>query len=297
MTEILYWGGRASVLAATAILTWGLMGFARDAPRLDAAARKRRAQAFADKPLLRFVWPFVRAVAGILSRFELRESRPRLETVLRHAGRPLGMLPEELLAIQVLLAVLLPGALVWLSVTLTGQIYPILLLAAPIAFMMPVSRLREQVRLRTEELERRLPYALDLIIVCVEAGVGLEDAISRMIEASEPEHPLTQEFRLLRRELEFFDVPRALARMAQRVPSDDLDRLVDAIIEGERQGTPYQHVLVSARDMIRRRQSTRIEKQASRAPSLMLVPTLFIFLSVLLILVGGMILKSQQQQF
>lgn len=294
MSDILYWSSWLAVPLATAMLMSGLLAFERDAPPLDDTAARRRAEAFARRPLLRLLWPFVRAVAGIVSRFELAELRPRLEKVLRHANQPLGLLVDELLAIQVLLALLVPTGMMAVARGVFGVWYPALLVFAPLAFFVPVSRLREQVRVRTEEIERRLPYALDVIIVCVEAGVGFEEAVARMIEASEPDHPLTEEFGLLRQELEFFDMQRALARMAERVPSDDLDRLVDAIIEGERQGTPYQRVLVNARDMIRRRQSTRIEKAASRAPTLMLLPTLFIMLSVLMILVGGVLLNATE---
>lgn len=293
MQEMLYWGGRISLTVAAALAMWGLLTFERDAPRLDETAARRRREALAESLVLRAVWPIVRAVAGLVARLELRETRPRLATLLRHAGQPLGMLVDELIALQVVLAVVVPGVLALLSFLALGMVHPLVLCLAPVAFMMPVSRLRAEVQERTGEIERRLPYALDVIIVCVEAGVGFEDAVSRMIAASEPDHPLTEEFTLLRQELEFFDVTRALGRLAERVPSQDLDRLVDAIVEGERQGTPYQKVLINARDMIRRRQSTRIEKAASRAPTLMLVPTLFIFASVLLILVGGMILGSR----
>lgn len=293
MPDLLSWGGRLSIAAAAVTLLWWLLSFERDAPPLDDTAVRRRREAFARHPLLRLGWPLVRAVAGIVRRLPLRETRPRLEKLLRHAGHPLGMTPEELIGAQLVLAVAIPVLVSLFSVLAVGEWYPYILALAPVAFLMPVNRLQEYVRNRVTEIERRLPYALDLIIVCVEAGVGFEDAVTRMIQSSEPAHPLTEEFSLLRRELEFFDVQRALARLAERVPSDDLDRLVDAIIEGERQGTPYQRVLINARDMIRRRQSTQIEKAASRAPTLMLVPTLFIFAAVLLILVGGMILGSQ----
>ena len=294
MTDLLATGGQLSTALAVAVFALGLWILSRFAPEPTALAAKRRREALQNSLFFALTLPFIQAVGVLISPLPLHATRARHQTLLRHSGYPGGLLPNELIAIQCLLSVTLP--------LIAGVAYESVFerwshwvwLGLPVGFLMPPARLEDRIRKRVEAIERRLPYALDLIIVCAEAGCSFEDAVFRIVDASQDRDALTEELRIMRQELELVDLRSALHHFAERVPSGEVARLIHAILEGERQGTPYKDVLAMARDMMRTRQSTRIEKQAARAQQLLVIPTLLITGAVLVMLIGGMILRSCQ---
>lgn len=256
------------------------------------SARVRREAAIERAPVLRWVLPFVTALGGWYADRPLAEARARLDRRLIHAGLPAGLSADEWMALRWVSAgalTIVAGAL-WLLAF--GRLDPWFLLAGPIGYRLPDERLRDVIERRVEAIEKQLPHTLDLFIVCLEAGLSLEEAIAHSVPDDGPRDPLTEELALLVREMEFHDFETALSRLAERVPSIEFGRLVDTITESERQGTPYGAALCAVRDGLRRRQSARVEKAAARAVSAMLLPTVLIFASVLLVLGGGMALRT-----
>jgi tight adherence protein C len=294
MTHFLASSGQLSTALAVAAFAAMLWLLARLAPEPTALAAKRRREAIADSVFFALTLPFVQAVGVMVSPLPIDRTRARYQALLRHSGYPGGIFPNELVAIQCLCAVVLPVIIGFAFESVFDRWSHWVWLSVPVGFLMPPARLEDRIRKRVEAIERRLPYALDLIIVCAEAGCSFEDAVFRIVDATQDRDPLSEELRIMRQELELVDLRSALHHFSERVPSTEVGRLIHAILEGERQGTPYKDVLGMARDMMRTRQSTRIEKQAARAQQLLIIPTLLITGAVLVMLIGGMILRSCQ---
>jgi tight adherence protein C len=294
MTDFLASTGQLTVALAVAAFMLLLWLLARMAPEPTALPARRRKEALSESLVFRLTLPFIQAVGVLVAPLPLEATRARYQALLRHSGYPGGLFPNELIAIQILSAIVLPLLLGYVYESVFDRWNHLVWLGALVGYFMPPSRLEDRIRVRVEAIERRLPYALDLIIVCAEAGCSFEDAVFRIVDATQDKDPLSEELRIMRQELELVDLRSALHHFAERVPSGEVTRLTHAILEGERQGTPYKDVLAMARDMMRTRQSTRIEKQAARAQQLLVIPTLLITGAVLVMLIGGMILRSCQ---
>lgn len=294
MMELLDTLGSGATFIGVALLGLVLISLQREAVVPIGMAANRRREACKKSMLFRLCVPMMQALSVPVSWLPLKRQRDSIRVKLIYAGQPGGVTPDELMALGVMVAVALPVIFGLISFKVLGHVHPAVFIAAPIGLRLPVSRVTDRVTKRVEAIERRLPYALDLIIVCAEAGSGLEDAVGRMVDASGVIDPLTEEFAHFRQEAEMMGLRRSLRALADRVPSMELRRLVESIMEGEDQGTPYRQILITSRDMIRTRQSARIEKQASRAAQLIIIPTMMIFCAVALMLVGGMLLRACQ---
>jgi tight adherence protein C len=145
-------------------------------------------------------------------------------------------------------------------------------------------------------INRALPFSMDLLVLTMEAGSSFQEAIE-ILTSSDPAGPMAQE-------LTYFLLavrhgkPRknALAEMAERVRSDDLTPVVDAINTGEDLGTPVGRILRIQAEGIRAARSQRAEKLAAQASSKILFPTLLIMVAVLLMLMGPVIIKAVRGQ-
>jgi tight adherence protein C len=149
------------------------------------------------------------------------------------------------------------------------------LVLAVLGFFLPDFWLRNRIKARQREVVNALPDILDLLMVCVEAGLGFDAAIARVAE--EPENrksPLHQE--LLRMHLEIrAGRPRqeALRALGERTGVEEVKAMVGAFIQTERLGTPLGKTLRIHADSARVQRRHRAEERAHLAPLKMLFPT------------------------
>lgn len=155
-----------------------------------------------------------------------------------------------------------------------------------VGYYLPDLWLRGQVNQRRDQIQRSLPDAIDLLTISVEAGLGFDAALSRVVEKSD--NTLTREFGRVISEMRVGVARRdALRALVERTGVDDLATFVTAIIQAEQLGASIASVLrIQAGEMrIRRRQ--RAEVLAHQAPIKMLFPMAFLILPSIFVVVLG----------
>ena len=187
-----------------------------------------------------------------------------------------------LLGAKVGLAVL-GGAGYFLYTVLVLRVVPaprllaISLILAVVGFFLPDFWLHNRIKTRKRNIVHALPDVLDMLMVCVEAGMGFDAAVARVAEQPERRHsPLHQD--MLRMHLEVrAGRPRAEALRAfgERTGTDEIKSMVTAFVQTEKLGTPLGKTLRVHADSARVQRRHRAEERAHLAPLKMLFPTVF----------------------
>lgn len=147
---------------------------------------------------------------------------------------------------------------------------------------------------RRESFLRSFPDALDLLVVCVEAGMGLDGAIKRVgEEMSISSKVLSEEFGLLNLEMRAGkDRKDAMKDLADRINLDEVNTWVNLLIQTDRFGTGIAQALRVHSDSMRTKRVQHVEEIASRLPVKLLFPTiLFIFPSFFLVILGPAMIR------
>jgi tight adherence protein C len=182
-------------------------------------------------------------------------------------------------------------------VLLTGAavVSPVLVIGVPaLGFLLPRFLLKRLIRLRQRRIRLGLADALDLTVICVEAGLGLDQALQRVGEDLRHAHPdLSDEFYLVDLEMRA-GKPRAeaLRNLSERTGVDDIKSLVAVLIQTDRFGTSVAQALRVHSDSLRTERRQRAEEQAAKT-TIKLVPFLVIFVlpSVIIVTLGPAIIQ------
>ncbi|MCS6994912.1 MAG: type II secretion system F family protein [Anaerolineales bacterium] len=168
------------------------------------------------------------------------------------------------------------------------------ILAAALGFFFPQLWLSEQIKKRQLEIRKAMPDALDLLTICVEAGLGFDAAMSNVAEKWDNE--LSLAFARAIREIQLGKVRReALKSMAERIDLPEMTSFVAAIIQSEQLGVSMAKVLRIQADQMRMRRRQLAEELAHQAPVKMLVPmVVFIFPSIFIVLMTPAVLRIMQ---
>jgi tight adherence protein C len=191
-------------------------------------------------------------------------------------------------------------ALKELSVILTLFVYFLLfdkidfigLIISVLSFFLPDLYLKEKREVYEKDILKNLPYTLDLITVCVEAGLTFESAISKFVEKSKDSF-LKSEFTELLMDVKLGKSRKdALKEMANRVSISDFSSFISSIIQSEQLGTSLANTLRLQAYQIRLKRTQRIEKLAMQAPVKLLIPlVVFIFPVIFIMLFGPLVIK------
>jgi tight adherence protein C len=212
-----------------------------------------------------------------------------------HAGIRTASAPMAYFGAKTVLALALP-MLAYFTMALLGNV-PVkgtnlllaLLICAAIGYYLPNMILSRKVFLRQREIFENFPDALDLMTVCVEAGLGTEAALTRVAEDMVHKSvALSDELRLVNLELRAGSPrERALRNLAIRTGVEEVDGFVSMIIQAERFGTSIAKSLRIHSDMLRTRRRQKAEEAAAKIALKLLFPLIFfIFPSLLLVLLG-----------
>jgi len=167
--------------------------------------------------------------------------------------------------------------------------------AAFVGYMIPGILVSNTISKRQQSLLRGFPDALDLITICVEAGLSMEAAFARVTEEIAESSPiLAEEFGLTTAELAFLgDRRQALENFAQRTGQESIKALVTSLIQSEKYGTPLGVALRVLSRENREARMSRAEKKAGGLPAALSVPMILFFLPALfMVLIGPAIIKS-----
>ncbi len=265
-----------------------------DGRRLGLRGLKRQ-RALETSQTWRSIDPLVRwigmRVGGLLS----PEYRKQLDDRISLAGDYMGLLPEEFVGLSVLSA--LGGvAFGWVFGAYSGMGHIMTIGGGLFGAIAPSLTMSSAAADRFKEVNRRLPYAIDLLALGMGAGLDFPAAVRQVVEKSgAPNDAIVEEFTLMMRGLHVGRTRRqALEEFAVRVPSDSVEEFVGAVVQAEMRGNPVANVLRIQAEVSRQRRSVRAEEAASKAGVAMVGPLMLVFLSILLLIVAPMVLKIQQ---
>ena len=292
----------AVLIPVLVLVTFLLAGLALVAPRETTVQNRLRAygydlahrpggdlsQPFFERVILPVARRFGAFIVGLTpagladrTRQRLREARanvsPGLFLLARAAG---GLLLTAL----------------YLLYALRGSGWTILIVGLALVFFYAGQRLPDiwlslRIDGRRNQITKALPDALDLIVVCVEAGYGLEAAIAKVTESTQG--PLAEEFAQALAEINLGRARRdALREMGERAGSTDLRTFVAAILQAELMGVGIASALRIQADAMRVRRRQRAEELIAKAPVKMIIPlAAFIFPSLFVVLLGPAMMK------
>jgi tight adherence protein C len=199
---------------------------------------------------------------------------------------------KSTLAIGLVLVTLLVTR--WVPQLSTGQITFLLMLAAGIGIALPNFVLAQSVTRRQKELRNGFPDALDLLVVCVEAGLGLTAAIQRVADELRFSHPeLASELALVNAEIRA-GVERevALKNLTARTGLDDVRGLVSLLIQTLRFGTSIADTLRVYSEEFRDRRMQKAEEMAAKVGTKLIFPlVLCLFPSFFVVAIGPAVLR------
>ncbi len=155
-----------------------------------------------------------------------------------------------------------------------------------IGFYGPEASLNRAIDDRRKEMEKQLPDIIDLLVISVEAGLGFESAMGRVVQNVPGE--LSREFqRTLQETRVGVSRHEALKNMAERTDVDDLNSFILALIQADQFGVSIARMLRVQADEMRVRRRQRIQEKAFAAPVKMIFPMLFcIFPSIFIVILG-----------
>lgn len=228
----------------------------------------------------------------------VRKQRPEEASETRIRFQRAGIHNRNALAIywgtKILLATLLPVLFLAIRITLFGTLsntMTIFLLAflVMMGLFLPRVWLDRRTRKRKETIARGLPDALDLMVVCVEAGMGLDAAINRVGQEMKVSNPIvSEEFRILSMELRGGHTRRtALRRLADRVNLDEVRNFVTLLIQTDKFGTSIAQALRVYSDTFRTKRYQLAEEVAHKLPVKLIFPLVFFIFPVLFIVMLG----------
>jgi len=247
----------------------------------------------------RIVLPFFNTVGKISQRYTPQATLQTTKRKLEMAGNPMRMDPSFFLTLRLILAVVF-GTLIFLVFMLSkrnwGEGLGLTVLFLLLGFMFPEMWLSSRISRRQKAVFRAMPDALDLLTVCVEAGLGFDAAMAKVQEKWDNE--LALEFGRVIQEIRLGKLRRdALRDMAERIGVAELTSFVAAVIQSEQLGVSLAKVLRIQSDQMRVRRRQMAEEEAHRAPIKMIFPiALLIFPSILILLLGPAALLLLQSQ-
>ena len=262
--------------------------------RLKVLSEAEYAQATAVEPLAA---PFAERVVGRAGRGAVHlitslmpaAYAERLRVRIRLSGPRRVLVPELFVGMKVGLGFLglAIGVLAWVMTTNSTLVkFLTLVLAICIGFFAPDAWLSGRVAARQTAIRHALPDMLDMLNVSVEAGLGFDASLSKVVSSTR--NPLSQEFSIMLQEVGA-GMPRreALQRLAERTGVPELTSFIMAIIQADVFGVSVANVLrAQAREMrVKRRQ--RAEELAQMAPAKMVFPIIICILPATVIVVAG----------
>ena len=241
----------------------------------------------------RVVAPILKGLAGFITRFTPANTIEATRHQLELAGRPYNWGPTEFFGFRVLGGVVL-GVFAFLLLWMGKQPFQIhvigTIVGVALGFMLPVLWLSGKIRRRQDEVIKALPDALDLLTICVEAGLGFDAAMAKVAEKWENE--LSRAFGRVIHEIRLGKLRReALREMEHNVGVTDVTSFVAAVIQADQLGVSMAKVMRIQSEQMRIKRRQRAEEKAHQAPIKMLFPMVFlIFPSIYIVLLGPAVL-------
>lgn len=247
------------------------------------------------KPFVdRILKPGLNWMANITKRVTPAKKKEGLEKALVLAGNPGNLSANEFQALHYALAIFL-GIVGFIFASIGGSEFSIKILftLGGVVFGYVIVKMYIQIRTknRQEGITKELPDVLDLLNVSVEAGLGFDAALQRVVQKTHG--PISLEFSKTLQEIKMGKQRReALKDLALRTGVDDLNTFISAIIQADQLGVSIGNVLRVQSEQMRLLRRQRVEEKAMKAPIKMLLPMVFfIFPTIFIVLLGPAVIQ------
>ncbi|MDX2076070.1 MAG: type II secretion system F family protein [bacterium] len=162
---------------------------------------------------------------------------------------------------------------------------------AALGYYLPMAQINSKIKKRQNEILKALPDALDLLVICVEAGLGFDMAMGKVYEKWD--NQLSLAFGRVLREIQLGKLRReALRDMAARMDVPDVNSFTGAIIQADQLGVSMSTILRVQSEQMRVKRRQRAQEKAQQAPVKMMIPmVLLIFPSIWIVLLGPAVLQ------
>lgn len=262
--------------------------------RLEALAQKTKHIVKPDeeleKPFFeRAVRPILEKTAGSMVRIMPAQKKNSFQKKLMMAGNPWNLTPSEFVVVRYGLVLGFPVLVLFILLPLGVEFSRMIMfmaLAGAAGVVLPDFYLKSLASKRAEEINKSLPDALDLMTVSVEAGLGFDAALVKVVEKLPG--VLSMEFGRVLQEIKMGKPRReALRDLGQRANVDDLTTFLGSLIQADQLGVSIGNVLRLQSEQMRGKRRQRAEEKAMKAPIKMLIPlVLFIFPTIFIVLLG-----------
>lgn len=235
----------------------------------------------------RVIYPIARKLGEITVKFTPQNWLNSISRKLELGGNPGKIDPSVFLVLQLVAAVVV-GALALLVLTSSqssppAQVFLLTIVGTLAGFFIPQFYLSRNVSKRQKNVRRAMPDALDLLTICVEAGLGFDAAMAKVVEKWT--NQLSIAFSRVLQEIQLGKLRReALKSMSENIGISEMTSFVAAVIQSEQLGVSMARVLRIQADQMRVRRRQLAEEAAHQAPIKMLLPMVFIIFPSLLII-------------
>jgi tight adherence protein C len=219
-------------------------------------------------------------VARRLTRFSEAEVRQKLVSAGMY-----GTSPRKLLGYQVMLAIFLAVTLLWLAPAMGASTVVTILSSIAggvFGWFAPMAFVDRKMRLRFQKIDKQLPDMIDLLVVTIEAGLGI--LASMRVAAESLPDPLGQELRLTLQEQRMgLSVFEAIESLGRRANAPNMRVFVRALIQGEKLGVSIGTTMRNVATEMRKRRRAAAEEKAQKMPIKLLFPLVFLIFPAIMI--------------
>jgi tight adherence protein C len=259
--------------------------------RLGMRGLKRR-RAIENNPGWASIEPIVRWLGVRVSGLLGDATRAKLDAQLGLAGDYLGLTSEEYIGLSVVsfFGGMAFGAAGGLAI---GNASLLVFVCAPLGAAVPYLTISGEAQKRLKQINRGLPYVIDLLALGMSAGLDFPGAVRQVVDkSSDPEDALAFELTRILQELQIGRTRKqALLDFARRAPVDAVSEFANALIQAEERGNPVAEVLAIQAGVSRTRRTVNAEESAAKAGVAMVAPLFLLFGCIMILVVGPMILK------
>ena len=248
-----------------------------------------------NQPLfLRVLRPMMDSISKTVLRITPREIVASMEKKVMLAGTSNSLSVKGLVNIQVTVVIGLPVLTLLMASYLGVQakmIIYFIFVEIALGLVMPNFILSKKISARQKKIQNSLPDTIDLLTVSVEAGLGFDGALTKVIDKMPG--PLADEFENVLQEIKVGKQKRdALRDMSDRIGVQDLSMFVSSIIQADQFGVSIGNVLRIQSEQMRQKRRQRAQEKAMKAPVKMVIPmVLFIFPTIFSVLLGPVIIQ------
>lgn len=250
--------------------------------------------------ILRLTLPLTRSyLLPSVRNLKIENFRKEKKNKILSAGLQDELTPDEFLSLKIFLAIILPFvAFVYnLSLNVANPLVLVIIFGF-LGYFFPDAWLMSLIKDRQIKIRMAIPFVIDLLSLCTEAGLDFMQAIQRVVEKAK-KSPLIEELETVLRELKLGTTRvEALHKMANRINMTEISSIVAVLVTADQMGTSISSVLKAQADQLRSERFVHAEKEGAKASQKILFPLIFFIVpAVFIVVLGPLIAKLLQQLF